>query len=723
MKRFLSMLCVLCLLIAALPLAASAAPTERTLTFAQLSGAYRILGRAMEYQSALLMDNTASGFEFYFNGSGDVRFNANVMNINWGNELAQYFTVIVDGVRSRVRVELSEHAVYETESILLASGLTDGDHHIEVYRQTEASQSFCVGNSVTFTGTLLPPPPKAPLTFDVIGDSISGGYGCLWDGTAHQGFHPKYQDGTQTYAFLAGKAFGADVRVCQVSGYGCVRGQNTNGDNMQILYPYLCLNRDETLYPFDTLADVVIINLGTNDSRVGVATSEFQVGAKNLMQLARDKNPGAKIVWCTGMMGTFYANEVQSAVQELGGADNGYFYVNLPYGGSGAGAHPSAAEHKAAAAVLQEYLNTMVIPCAVTAAQTDAATLRSAVQEASAIANPSAHLQGAIDRATTELNVGTTDPYRLYQRLSALKAAAEPTVKGLSLMPKQYISDTPTGYDGVSYVWPNYATTDGSVELYKGGNGVYWPTIDTPIGETVDVDETPYLRLDLRSTASFNATIAYRCPDGSTAYIKASTLAGNGDNDFGASNRHVTMLDFGSYVREQGHVGDNGLVFIVSCQMFVVGATDTFIQLYECGFTNKADTPSTLSGSYTIENGMIEPLQPGTTAEDLKTAMDHSDMLSVTDQNGHTVSGKLATGMTLSLTVNGSAVDSATVIVCGDINGDGNSSTTDARLAILYKLGGIALETAGITAADFNGDGEVTTLDAREIMLYNLNND
>jgi len=162
MKRLLSFVLVVCLLIACMPTTVGAAATERTLNFFQMAGSYRILGRAMEYQTGLLMDNVASGFEFYFNGSGDVKFNANVMCINWGNELAQYFTVVVDGVRTRVRVECTEHAKYEAKSIVLATDLASGDHHIEVYRQTEASQSYCVGLSVTFTGTLLPPPPKAP---------------------------------------------------------------------------------------------------------------------------------------------------------------------------------------------------------------------------------------------------------------------------------------------------------------------------------------------------------------------------------------------------------------------------------------------------------------------------------------------------------------------------------------------------------------------------------
>ncbi|MBQ3094113.1 MAG: dockerin type I repeat-containing protein, partial [Clostridia bacterium] len=181
----------------------------------------------------------------------------------------------------------------------------------------------------------------------------------------------------------------------------------------------------------------------------------------------------------------------------------------------------------------------------------------------------------------------------------------------------------------------------------------------------------------------------------------------------------LLTLDFGSYVREQGHVGDNGLVSIVSCQMFVVGGEYQVVQLFECGFTNESDAPTELSGAYTIENGYLDGVAVGVTAEALKSAMDHSDLLSVTDQNGNAVSGKVGTGMVLTLTVDGNVVDSATVVVRGDVNGDGDASTTDARLAILHQIGDITLDGASSMAADCNRDGNVDTFDVRE-MLFNL---
>ncbi len=63
-----------------------------------------------------------------------------------------------------------------------------------------------------------------------------------------------------------------------------------------------------------------------------------------------------------------------------------------------------------------------------------------------------------------------------------------------------------------------------------------------------------------------------------------------------------------------------------------------------------------------------------------------------------------------------------TPIVTGDINGDGDITTADARVAMLSALGGTELTPEQLVLADYNGDGEVTTTDARLMMLHALTN-
>ena len=55
----------------------------------------------------------------------------------------------------------------------------------------------------------------------------------------------------------------------------------------------------------------------------------------------------------------------------------------------------------------------------------------------------------------------------------------------------------------------------------------------------------------------------------------------------------------------------------------------------------------------------------------------------------------------------------------GDVNGDGQVNTRDAKLIMQFELG-MLTETLDLYAADVNGDGEVNTRDAKIIMQYEL---
>ncbi len=56
-------------------------------------------------------------------------------------------------------------------------------------------------------------------------------------------------------------------------------------------------------------------------------------------------------------------------------------------------------------------------------------------------------------------------------------------------------------------------------------------------------------------------------------------------------------------------------------------------------------------------------------------------------------------------------------VINGDVNGDGEITTSDARMILNYTVGVETLTAAQIAAADYDGDGEVTTTDARDILM------
>ncbi len=725
MKRILAFLCVLCLLVAACP--AALAASAQTYNFNQLQGYYKTQGRVEVVDGALNMDTSSSGFEFYFNGSGTVTMGADVW-CKYTNNL--FLSVIVDGTVHRMEIYTGTTANAVYKNITLVENLPEGYHHIEVYKQTEASSGLVTVWGVTFAGTPVAAPPADNIVMEVVGDSISGGASNLAKNETANASYPVYQDGTKTYAYLTGEALGANVRVTQTSGYGCCGGWNAQGTdlNLQDMFPYTSYWRDHSaagLYNFDPPADIVVINLGTNDAsaakygKINLTNAQFKAGAKNLMTMAREKNPNAKIVWVTGMMGVTYQTELTAAVAELGGAQSGYFFTILPEGTSGGEGHPNVQQHQAAAEVLTAFLLENCLPADYKAAFTDRETLKATIANAKTIADPSAALTEAVTLAEMEIACNTTDAYRLGVRKAAIENAMDGKVVGLNLMPVQGVTQTPTTGD-IHYIWPYYSNAD-SVTLYKGGEGHYWPYVHTEYNQLLNVNATPYLTVDASTTADWNVHIAYIDKNGTRQTVTASQAYGKGAADFAAQpTRTVYTIDFGGYVKVQGHADANGYVTVVGCDIYVVGIADTYVQLYTCAFTAAAsepEAPSAITGTYTVTNGLLQCLPVNTTATKLLAAMDNADYLRIVDKNGAAAGETLATGMKLQLVVNGAVVDEAIIAVCGDVNGDGIVNTMDARAMLASTLqGGASVDTAAGLAMDINGNGTVNTMDVRILL-------
>ena len=737
MKRLLAVVCAFALLALCVPFAAmtASAATAQTYTFSTLAGYYKTQGRVEIVDTALNMDTSSSGFEFYFKGSGDVLMGADIKCTYTNN---MFLTVIVDGVKSRVELKAAAVNKAEYQSVTLAKGLSDGYHHIEVYKQTEASSALMTVWGVTFAGTPVVAPPADKITIEVVGDSISGGASNLATNSTANASYPVYQDGTQTYAYLTGEALGANVRVTQTSGFGCCGGWNSQGKdlNLQDMYPYTSYWRDHQatgLYDFAVPADIVVINLGTNDAsaasygKISLTDAEFKAGAKNLMTMAKQKNNGAKVVWVTGMMGVTYQSVLTSLVAELGGASAGYYFHILPEGTSGGEGHPNVAQHQAAATELTKFLLENVLPANYKADFATAAELQATVDKATSSVCPSEALKEATAMAQMELACGTTDGYRLGVRNKALKDALNGYTTGLDLMPVEGVTATPT-VNG-HFVWPYYAVA-GQVTLYKGGAGVYWPYVHTDYETVVDLDVTPYLTLETESTAEWNVHIAFNDKNGNRQTVTATDAAKTGLVNFTVNPARSTItVDFGAYIKSLGYADSEGRITVVGCDLYVVGEADTYVKFLTCAFTDndgqgndEEQLPSKLEGEYAIENGIIGGVAVGMTADELCAAMNDCDCLRVINKKGETVTGALATGMKLQLVINDEVVDEAVVAVIGDIDGNGTATTADGRLILSYALGASAEFTAvQLIAADADGSGAVSTSDVRVMLQAMVN--
>lgn len=355
-----------------------------TYTISQMEGKYKTQGRTEVKDGMLLIDYSASGIVFKANCSGTVSVDMTAIRVaSKGGTGGIYFTVIVDGVAQYADMRIPEdnnadnwlsnstgYPFYMSDvgdyTFEIATNLVKGEHTFEIYSQTQANNGAFGISSITLDGTLLDAPADNDLYIEVVGDSIAAGHGNIASGGNGSGEDALYQDATRSWGYLTAKALGADWSVIAQSGICATPGLSWSGSGsaaptIQDVYPYTRYYSDNsTEYPFDQHADIILVCLGTNDvwlyqdeSRgYALTTDDLKEGFKGTLEMLREKNPGAKIVWLYGMLTSSANTMIKDAVSEMGGAEEGYYSLKLPYNGSGGSGHPSLAAQT-------EYANTI----------------------------------------------------------------------------------------------------------------------------------------------------------------------------------------------------------------------------------------------------------------------------------------------------------------------------------------------------------------------------
>jgi lysophospholipase L1-like esterase len=237
---------------------------------------------------------------FSWSGSGFVaRFSGTGLSIQITTSGGPFlFKPVVDGTPGAV---ISVASGLQTTSI--ATGLGTGTHSVELYRQTEGSQgdSQLMGITVVGGGALATPPAAPARLIEVIGDSISCGYGTL--GTLSDSDCFPTESHWDTYEAVAARALGADVSTIAMSGQGAYR--NYGGDmtnTLPMVYTRALTNDASPAWDFRTQAQAVIVNLGTNDISNGKGDpgTAFETAYTGLLGSIRSKYPGALIVCIIG---------------------------------------------------------------------------------------------------------------------------------------------------------------------------------------------------------------------------------------------------------------------------------------------------------------------------------------------------------------------------------------------------------------------------------------
>lgn len=261
-----------------------------------------------------------------------------------------WFEAMIDGERGE-GIELSAG----THDYVLAEGLSDGEHEVRLVRRNETF----VSGATTFLGfsgaTLVPSPAPYDRHIEIIGDSITCGYGALGPGPGCP-FIPSEESEPDAYGAVAARALGAGHTAIAWSGIGLT--QNYGGsttDLMDVRFERTLGDRAGD-WGFERQPDAVVITLGTNDFWDGDPGTDFADAMDAFVQQVREHYPDAPIFLATSpMLGgsshTTHAGYLDTAIERAAArGDTEVRRVDLPTqssaDGLGCDYHPSAATHQ-----------------------------------------------------------------------------------------------------------------------------------------------------------------------------------------------------------------------------------------------------------------------------------------------------------------------------------------------------------------------------------------
>lgn len=333
----------------------AAAMTLTVPAAAQVSLPLLVGGRVVpESGGALSFGWPGTYFESRFRGTGvRLRFETP----------SEHMRLLIDGEEKAVFREPGHVDVTFT-------GLADGTHFARLEKLTESQSGG--GRFLAFStlpgGTALPPKLK-PRRIEFIGDSYTVGYGnrsprreCTRD-EVHD-----LTDTTHAFGPLLAKRLDADYRIHAYSGFGIVRnyGGSSPDSSLPAIYPRLKPDSPSPLSsPNEWQADVIVINLGTNDFSTPLKSGERWKNDAELRSAYRRRyvafvrdlerqHPRAKII----LMGSdAFITDVRQVAAELGQqgpAPRAVHFSGLDL--LGCDWHPSQADHKLLADLLQKEL-------------------------------------------------------------------------------------------------------------------------------------------------------------------------------------------------------------------------------------------------------------------------------------------------------------------------------------------------------------------------------
>ncbi len=330
---------------------------------------------------------SGSGFECHFKGReltlklvGDAAAEVPANDGNWAR-----YAVYVNGIRT---CEGLLDSVVKTVPVICGSEYSkETEADIKFIKLSECAMSTLGVCPIECDGEITPIPEK-PLKLEIIGDSITCGYG-VDEYDPNINFKTATEDFTKAYSYKTAKLLDADVRAFSISGWGIVSGFVGSPDEPphldQLIPPYYKklgfsyqrFDDRDGLAPQDIdhdfksyVPDLIVVNIGTNDNSWCTGHEDryekYVAEYAKFLETVHECNPTSKLLCIMGIMLDAICPYVEKAA-ELFRKNTGYEDIYTmrftPHDGKlgfAADWHPSPATHDKTAKALAERIKKIV---------------------------------------------------------------------------------------------------------------------------------------------------------------------------------------------------------------------------------------------------------------------------------------------------------------------------------------------------------------------------
>jgi len=330
----------------------------------------RYIGRNLESGGVTWLVHSGSAVEFTVKGrSAEIELAGDSSTSN-GADFRSRYAVLVDG-----EVIVDATMAEKSKKIELFSGSTTRTATVKVIHLSEANNGAIGVKSVTVdtdSQTPIAPTAEKKYRIEFIGDSITCAYG-VEGKNQYESFKTTTENFMKSYAYIAAEKLDADYSAVSYSGHGIISGYTSDGkkntDSLVPPYYEYVARGDDYKQKWDFTAkpnDVVVINLGTNDSSYCGTNkdkmSEYGKAYAEFIKQVRKCNPDAYIICTLGTMGGTelypYIEGAVSDYQKASGDKNIMCYQSavqdMQNDGLGSDWHPSETTQKKSAAVLTD---------------------------------------------------------------------------------------------------------------------------------------------------------------------------------------------------------------------------------------------------------------------------------------------------------------------------------------------------------------------------------